>query len=546
MNFQVIRDEETVEKHKDFIRRLRYLEFDFHTLFLNRGNFISPYYEQKIIPSEENGYSKFLLDLQTLLKEMEQAGFMYWDVKNLREHYSKSFTQRGARNYVDFALFNIITQVFSSTTLKLAKMSGGVKKILKAINAQIEEGEESFNSLEPHALYNDIKSLLQHYSNEWLGSLSLADFPLTMEGIQEMKEDYEHLLYYFKSLSTTRNEIKNNLTENTLEILKLRGISLDVRMQELFDDADLTKLLDQSYNEAQDNLIPYSIIERAVVASSYLNLVNQGVSRDVEQAKVHSDRVLELQSVLERQLGYRNYFIQMHERHLLDLERDLTKASDENNEAEVERLSKIIARKLEAQDFAYAQSNCRIQYAKNLGDEQQIILAILASIYKEYGYMIYHNPQYLEFYADYSLRVSKLFVQFHPKAHNEGYPEVFPFHIRDGVIERYLVESICGYQFKPLTLSDVLSIMAKKNLKSEVIYQSYMKLQSSANKALNNYQIIASNLRTLKGDLESSDIYGENVSSLTGTNEVLEKLCLDIQNESISFRLDNYKIPTNK
>lgn len=543
MNFQVIRDEKTVEKHKDFIKRLRYLEFDFHTLFLNRGNFISPYYEQRIIPSEENGYTKFLLDLQTLLKEMEQAGFMYWDVKNLREQYSKSFTQKGARKYVDFALFNIITQVFSSTTLKLAKMTGGVKKILSAINFQIDEGEDSFNGLEPHALYGDIKNSLPHYSSEWLGSISLAEFPLTMEGIQEMKEDYEHLLAYFKGLSTVRKEVKKNLTDNTLEILESRGISLDSRMQELLDDADLQRLLYQSYNETPDNLISYSTIERAVLASSYLNLANQGVSRDAEQAKVHSDRVLELQNVLERQLGYRNYFIQMHERHLLDLQRNLAKATEENNEVESEKLAKIIARKIEAQDFAYAHSTNRIQYAKNLDDEQQIILAILSSIYKEYGQMIYHNPQYLEFYADYSLRVSKLFVQFHPKAHNDGYSEVFPFHIRDGVIERYLVESICGYQFKPLTLSDVLGIMARKNLKSEVIYESYMRLQSSSNRALNNYQIIASNLRTLK-DFEESEIFGENVGSLIGTNEVLEKLCLDIQNESISFRLDNYKKPT--
>lgn len=534
MNFQRIRDMETVEKHKGLIKRLRYLEFDFHTLILNRGNIITPYYEQMVIPSQENGYTVFLLDLQTLLREMEEEGFMYSTVKRLREQYSRAFTQRGAREYIDYALYNIITQVFTGFTINLAKMTGGTKKILKAIEGLDIEETLSISPQEHQSMYQDIIRLLPHYSEEWLGKLPLMESPLTAEIVQSVTEDYEYLLTYFKGLSDVRKQVVQKLEDNSLVILSDRGIKLDQRMKEILDDANLHQLTNHSYSEP----VQYSTIERAVVATSYLDNLHSGIKRDIGQSVVHSDRILEMQANLEVQLGYTTYFTQLHLRHIRELEEALIIARGNGNKEEVERLQKKLDAKYDARDFAYAQIENKILYAENLADKQQLILALLASIYKEYGSMIYHNPHNLEFYADYSLRVSKLFVQFHPKADNKGHSDIFPFHIRDGVIERYLVESICRYKFKPLTMSDVLLIMGKKNRKSEKIFNSYMRIQTATNKALDNYLDITQDLNNLKEKLHENATFNDGLRNLVGVTNYLEGQYSKIHDESINLRLE--------
>lgn len=534
MNFQRIRDEEIVLKHKDLIKRLRLLEFDFHTLFLNRGTIIAPYYEQMVIPSEENGYSLFLLDLQTLLREMEESGFMYKYVIGLREHYSRAFTQRGAREYIDYSLFNIITHVFTGFSINLAKMTGGTKKILKAIESLDIKETTDISPQEHKSMYQDIIRLLPYYSEEWLGQLPLMESPLTIEKVQSVTEDYEHLLTYFRGLSTVRKDTAQELEDNSLFILHNKGINLDQRMKEILNDAELHQLEQHSYSTP----IQYSTIERAVVATSYLDILLKGVRRDIKQAEVHSDRILEMQAYLEIQLGYTNYFTKLHERHMLDLEEALNVARENDDKEEIERLRKKLDAKYDARDFAYAQIENKIPYAENLDEKQQLILALLASIYREYGQMIYHNPQRLEFYADYSLRASKLFVQFHPKAHNEGYSEVFPFHIRDGVIERYLVESICNYNFKPLTMSDVLTILGKKNHKSEKVFDSYMRLQSATNKALDSYLDITQDLNSLKEDLHENEVFLGSLRNLVGVTNHLNSHYSKIHTESMNLRFE--------
>lgn len=473
MLLQLIKDEETVSKHKDLIKRLRYLEFEFHTLTFKLNDFIAPYFEKKVIPSKENGYEDFLPKLQELLMEFSNAKLLTPYIEDVHGRYFKVLTKRGAKEYIDYSFYTIINDIFKTVWTKVMQVAATAKRIIKDIDALTANFTEDFENTISEAEYSVFKSDTQRnirfklvrYELEWLGTLPILPSTLSKEGVADFKTEIEYLLQYATELKQVFKAVQYDLDDNADNLLHdTYNFSLDDRMTDLLKHTDVNIIAGMSYDEP----ISYSHLERVIVAQSYSDLLLRGIDKSKEKGKAHLDNVSYLQYFLEKELGHDNMNTRMREIAIEEVQTRYANTLSDSEDFEI--VEKEYFRHMEAFNFASDQAENTTGYTEILDPTQQRILALLSALYREYGCAIYHNTRYLEYFASFRTRLSRFFVFHHPRLSVELQTAVFPFHIRDGVIERYLVESAFEISLDPLTVSDILGIVDRKHRKSaEVI-----------------------------------------------------------------------------
>ena len=494
MLLQLIKDEETVSKHKDLIKRLRYLEFEFHTLTFKLNDFIAPYFEKKVIPSKENGYEDFLPKLQELLRDFSDAKLLTPYIEDVQGKYFKVLTKRGAREYIDYAFYTIINDIFKTAYTKIVQVASTAKRIIKDIEGFTDDfTEDSWDNVSDVG-YLDFKSTVQSrirfkivgYELDWLGTLPILPPKLSKEGVTAFKVEIEYLLQYTTELKQVFKEVQYDLDDNADRVFhKTYNFNLADRMVDLLEHMDVNTLTGMSYDEP----ISYSHLERVIVARTYSDLLLRGIGKSKEKGQVHLDRIKYLQYFLEKELGHDNMNTRMHE---IAIEEVQTRYANTLEDFEdFKTVEKEYFRQMEAFNFASEQADNTTDYTEILDPTQQRILALLSALYKEYGHAIYHNTRYLEYFASFRTRLSRFFIYQHPRLNVEKQTAIFPFHIDDGVIERYLVETTFKNAFNLLTVSDILGIADRKYRKSS---ETIKVLKSECGHAISSTELSALHL----------------------------------------------------
>lgn len=476
MSLQVFKDEETIARHKDLMKRLRYLEFEFSTLTLKTGNFIAPYCEQKVIPSDENGYKAFLPKFKQLLTDFVGDNFMTPYIEDFERKNFRIFFKSGVRDYYDYVVFSIIKDFPNTVTQKLLQIKASIKRIVRVTeNFSKEAFDPETKPLPDEEYFEYVNSIakvvhtnLKKYQDNWLGELPSLPPNQDKDAIGLFKADYTDLLQYIDTLLETRREIATLLDGDAREIMQGWGISIDDRMMEILNKTHGDLLAFAPYGEGKS----FSHLERSLVARVYGDSLIGGIERCKKKARQHLDNILYLQYHLEKSLGYDNLFTRLRENFLHELEQQYTEGFKGQDDSEkFEEITKEYYRHTDAMNFSKNQRYSTVRYSEILGSEQNQILSLLSAFYTECGNAIYHNPRLLEYFVEYRTRISRFFTYQHPNANIQKQTAIFPFHIGDGVIERYLVESIYKTSFDPLTVSDILLISDKKYRRGiEVMY----------------------------------------------------------------------------
>lgn len=495
MNLYLIQNTETVEKHKNLIRHSRYLEFEFHSLFLNLGDFIAPYFEQNVIPSNENGYKEFLPKLETLLNHCREANLQIPIINNLLDRNNQIFDKDKQQDYIDFAMFKIIHDFFSSVNRLLTGLSLRTKRIIKEIDDFIgktfNKNNKNISGVDTevfaYTIRKQIRSNVARYEN-WLGDMPVLPESPTAEDLESFKGDIEYLQKYVNSLITVRNEVKENLDTYATDILASnRGIVLGERMVDILEQTDLNSLSGSKY---QENVIPYSHIERAVIARSYTDLMFRGIGRSLEKGLMHQDRIAYLQYFLEKAICGDNISIQSVDNTLIEIQKLYEAGSDgtEEGNKKYATITQEYHKQMNAYAFAETHRNNTTLYSECLNAEHKHILALITAIYKEFGYAIYHNPRYIENFSAYRLRLSAFFVYQYPNSNLLAHKATKPFHFGDGVIERHVLESLCNLSFDPLTFSDIISILDNKYRKSVELMSTLKEFKHDTSKVIDSFR----------------------------------------------------------
>lgn len=495
MNLHLIQNAETVETHKNLIRRSRYLEFEFHSLFLNLGDFIAPYFEQNVIPSNENGYKDFLPKLETLLNHCREANLQIPVVNNFLDYNNLIFDKDKQQDFTDFAMFRIIHDFFSGIKRVLTGLSLRTKGIIKEVDdfigSSFNKNNENITGVDTevfaYTIRKQVRSNIARYE-KWLGNMPVLPENPTAEDLESFKEDIEYLQKYINSLVATRNEVKENLDTYVTDILANdKGIILGERMVEILEQTNLNSLSGSKYHE---NVIPYSHIERAVIARSYSDLMFRGIGRSLEKAVMHQDRIAYLQYFLEKEICGDNVSTRSVDNTLIEIQKLYEAGSDgtEEGNKKFDTIAKEYHKQMNAYAFAETHRSNTTPYSESLNAEHKHILALVTAIYKEFGYAIYHNPRYIEHFSAYRLRLSSFFVYQYPNSDLLSHKATKPFHFGDGVIERHVLESLCNLSFDPLTFSDIIGILDKKYRKSVELMTTLKEFKHDTSKVIAGFR----------------------------------------------------------
>lgn len=528
MNLHLIQNAEMVETHKNLIKRSRYLEFEFHTLFLKLDDFISPYFEQNVIPSEENGYKDFLIKFEGLLNQCREANLHLPVIDNILDRNNVIFDEKLRLDYVDYSVFKIIHNFFNGVKQTLSGVASKTAKIIKEIDdfmiKAFDKNNENISGVDTevfaYIIRKQMRLIIPKYE-KWLGVMPVLPENPTAEDFNGYKKDMEYLNQYISSLIEVRKKVKETLDIHASDILlNDLDILLGERMVGILEVTDLNSLRGSKYGEAP---ITYSHIERAVIARSYTDLMFRYTGRNLESAKVHQDRIAYMQYFLEKEVCGVNAGTQMVEKIRNDLKLSFQKGSDgtEEGNKKFEALTLEYHKQMSAYDFAEKQINNTTPYSDALNTTHKRILALVTAIYKEFGYAIYHNPRLLENLSSYRLRFSGFFVYQHPNVDLNTHKVTKPFHINDGVMERHILESLCNMSFDPLTFEDIIGILDKKYRKSVELFTLMGDLERGASTILSNLRDAIESTETLT---EKSDELKGIVKDLGHTAKRFERL----------------------
>lgn len=501
-----IKDGDTISRRINLMKQLSRLQTKFNNLWIEQEGIIAPYNEQQIKDVPKATLEGFLLEFNQVVNGFLSEGMF---MNHMNNYYGKFVTKEDTKHYLDTGLLRTFSNFFSKINTTLY----GAKRIVNRVVTELENSVASTNldaNLQQTGLRRQDLTLLLKGEDSLVfdnitsigvlpklpaDALKLLTGDELRESIKPLATEYRHLEQYLSLLIDTWRQSRWEYEEYTLRS-QTKLAHLDARME---------GFQQQLPTIAEEN---FSNIQRTLVAKFYMD------NKQVNTPRQGSDEELVTKDLYARYEAL-NYLLHQEygDTSTLPLLNRIVSKSKTATEilTDREKESLTILTQTE-EDIAETTIFYELQKYGVLEYQHIRILAILLDLHKTVASIIYRNPTLTGLFINLQFTVANYFVQMSPTNHRQKDKLTkFPFVLGDGVIEGFLLSKGCDLPLPEPELSDLFSIIVKRNTVITDIDRSFGATLQTLNKALESedYEDMQSLYFTAKS------IYEEGYSART-------------------------------